>query len=154
MITLLLVPIAHRVPPQQNNVPGEGDQLRSPELLVLAAEAAVKNGEFDSAREACHEFFLDGGGARDQFYCRALFVKVPLPSICFQLTAPPTSFLVTDFAQKSPPPKLHYAVRYRTAAFGAPPDGSNCPSRPCGLPPVPCSGWRRIQSGMHVVERP
>eukprot|EP00903_Cladosiphon_okamuranus_P014428 g13389.t1 len=59
----------------QNNVPGEGDQLRSPELLVLAAEAAVKNGEFTSAREACHEFFLDGGGARDQFYCRALFVK-------------------------------------------------------------------------------
>lgn len=43
---------------------------------MLAAETAVKNGEFDSARLACHEFFLDGGGARDQFYCRALFVKV------------------------------------------------------------------------------
>lgn len=53
---------------------------------MLAAEAAVKNGEFASAREACHEFFLDGGGARDQFYCRALFVKVPqysLPLISF-----------------------------------------------------------------------
>ncbi|CAN0168916.1 unnamed protein product, partial [Hapterophycus canaliculatus] len=53
----------------------EGDQFRSPELLLLAAEAAVKNGEFESARLACHEFFLDGGGAKDQFYCRALFVK-------------------------------------------------------------------------------
>lgn len=57
-------------------MPGEGNQLRSPELLVLAAETAVKNGEFNLAREACHEFFLDGGGARDQFFCRALFVKV------------------------------------------------------------------------------
>ncbi|CAN0451583.1 unnamed protein product, partial [Laminaria digitata] len=53
----------------------DGDQARAPELLVLAAEAAVKNGEFDTAREACHDFFLYGG-ARDQFYCRALFVKV------------------------------------------------------------------------------
>ena len=58
-------------------MPGaDGDQARAPELLVLAAEAAIKNGEFDTAREACHDFFLDGG-ARDQFYCRALFVKVP-----------------------------------------------------------------------------
>ena len=57
-------------------MPGEGDQLQSPELLVLAAETAVKNGEFVTAREACHEIFLDGRWARDQFYCRALFVKV------------------------------------------------------------------------------
>ena len=77
--------IAVPPPSTQNNVPGESEQLRSPELLVLAAEAAVKNGEFTSAREACHEFFLDGGGARDQFYCRALFVKVP----CYR--SPPTS---------------------------------------------------------------
>lgn len=59
----------------QSNVPGGGRELRAPELLVLAAEAAVKNGEFDTAREACHEYFLDGG-SMDQFFCRALFAKV------------------------------------------------------------------------------
>lgn len=60
----------------QSNIPRAGAQLKAPELLVLAAEVAVKNGEFDTAREACHEFFLDSWGTKDQFYCRALFVKV------------------------------------------------------------------------------
>lgn len=42
---------------------------------MLAAEAAIRNGEFNTARDACHEFFLSDS-TRDQFYCRALFVKV------------------------------------------------------------------------------
>lgn len=58
---------------------------------MLAAEAAVKNGEFTSAREACHEFFLDGGGARNQFYCRALFVKVQQCSLPLTSLLPPAT---------------------------------------------------------------
>ena len=47
-----------------------GEELTSPEVLVLAAEAAVKNGRFDIAAEVTHRFFLDAGGTEDQFLCR------------------------------------------------------------------------------------
>lgn len=65
------------VPPDlyQTNLPGHGWELRCPELLVLAGEAGVRSERFDVARRACHEFFLRET-TRDQFYCRALFVKV------------------------------------------------------------------------------
>lgn len=50
---------------------------------MLAAEAGAQNKQFDIAREACHEFFLDGASTRDQFFCRALFVKVSIRMMAF-----------------------------------------------------------------------
>ena len=60
---------------EQRNLPRAGAELTSPELLVLAAEAAVKNERFDLAAEVTLRFFLDAGGTEDQFLCRALFVQ-------------------------------------------------------------------------------
>ncbi|CAM9843068.1 unnamed protein product, partial [Choristocarpus tenellus] len=59
---------------EQTNLPNVGEELRAPELLVLAAEAGVKTEDFDIVRQACHTFFL-GEHTQDQFYCRALFAK-------------------------------------------------------------------------------
>ena len=42
----------------QNNVFGAGGELTSPDVLVLGAEASVKNKRFDLAANALHSFFL------------------------------------------------------------------------------------------------
>ena len=49
--------------------------LNSGELLVLAAECLAKNENFEKAEDACEEFFLETSVGRDQFLCRALFVR-------------------------------------------------------------------------------
>ena len=48
--------------------------LLSPEAIVLIAEAAVHNGEWDDALEAATTFF-SRAPAKNQFYCRTLFVQ-------------------------------------------------------------------------------
>ena len=60
---------------EQRNLLRGCENLSSPELLVLAAEAAVKNKRFDIAAEVTQTFFLDAGGTEDQFLCRTLFVQ-------------------------------------------------------------------------------
>ena len=60
---------------EQRNLLRGCENLTSPELLVLAAEAAVKNKRFDIAAEVTRTFFLDAGGTEDQFLCRTLFVQ-------------------------------------------------------------------------------
>lgn len=52
-----------------------GNCLESGELLVLAAEAAVKHGRYDVAASVCKLYFLDIGFIEDQFLCRTLFVQ-------------------------------------------------------------------------------
>lgn len=49
------------------------EALRSREMLVLAAEAGVVNGEFELAADAAKKFFLSSP-PKDQFYARSLFV--------------------------------------------------------------------------------
>jgi hypothetical protein len=64
---------------KQRDLLGSGAELGEADLLVLAAEAAVKNEDFATAADAAHRFFLQGC-ARNQFYCRALFAQAVVES--------------------------------------------------------------------------
>lgn len=59
---------------QKKDALGAGLELQSPDILVLAAEAAVQNGELEVAAKAVQDFFLQDP-PKNQFYCRALFVS-------------------------------------------------------------------------------
>jgi hypothetical protein len=48
--------------------------VKSPDLLVTGAEAAIKNEDYTVAEQAVHSFFLQMP-PKNQFYCRALFIK-------------------------------------------------------------------------------
>lgn len=71
---------------------------------MLAAEAAIKNGEFNTARDACHEFFLSDS-TRDQFYCRALFIKVSDVKESFPNTSEGPNQPAKEACPPSSPPK-------------------------------------------------
>ena len=49
----------------------------APDSLTKAAESALKNEQPEIAKVAVHEFFLQDP-PKNQFYCRALFVKAQL----------------------------------------------------------------------------
>lgn len=53
---------------------GSGSELKSPDILVLAAEAAVQNQEFGVATKAVQDYFLQTP-PQNQYFCRALFAK-------------------------------------------------------------------------------
>ena len=62
---------------RQNGILGEGEELSAPDSLTKAAESALTNEEPGIAKTAVHEFFLQDP-PKNQFYCRALFVKAQL----------------------------------------------------------------------------
>ena len=62
---------------RQNGILGEGEELSAPDSLTKAAESALKNEQPEIAKVAVHEFFLQDP-PKNQFYCRALFVKAQL----------------------------------------------------------------------------
>lgn len=49
-------------------------EILTPEILVLCAETAIKNGKFDVAHD-CSELFFLRDPPQDQFFCRALFIR-------------------------------------------------------------------------------
>jgi len=59
---------------QDNIVAPDSKAVKSPDLLVLGAEAAIKNKDFKTAHEAVRKFFLQAP-PHDQFYCRALYIQ-------------------------------------------------------------------------------
>lgn len=88
--------------------------LRNPELLVLAAEAAIVNGLFDLASAAIEEFF-SWDGPLNHIHCRALFAKALItnnhvtsegltgaPSIQRRLAAVNSVLEAVAIAQKNP----------------------------------------------------
>ncbi|KAG6623698.1 Tetratricopeptide repeat protein 40 [Phytophthora cinnamomi] len=61
---------------QQTCVPSMGvnADMNLPELLVLTAEAAISQGDFGTASESA-EWFFSECQLKNQFYCRAQFVR-------------------------------------------------------------------------------